>query len=362
MFLAIHPPGLPAAKVTTARQGRSDAGLTAGRMRAPVSVPSWRSSPRPNFFTFPLFPLLMSVLIAGSIALDHVKTPHGEHENLLGGSASYAAIAASFFAPVNLCGVVGHDFPEQHVELFRTRNVNLDGVEFSEGNTFRWTGEYFDDMNTRETLDVALNVLEAWQPRVPESARDSRIVLLANAHPENQHAVLDQAGGGPDFTIADTMDLWITIARDRLLELLQRVDLLVLNDSEAKQFMDTSNLVEAGHRLLDLGPEYVIIKKGEHGALLFGPHRFFSCGAYPLRQVFDPTGAGDSFIGALAGYLCSLGREGGHEFDDLAGAMVRGSILAGYTCESFSTHRLEKLNRDEFDTRLEEYRAFTRFA
>ncbi|MCB1078050.1 MAG: bifunctional hydroxymethylpyrimidine kinase/phosphomethylpyrimidine kinase [Verrucomicrobiae bacterium] len=302
----------------------------------------------------------MSVLISGSIALDHVKTPHDEHDNLLGGSASYAAIAASFFSPVNLVGIVGHDFPQEHIDLFKDRSVDLGGVEFSEGGTFRWSGEYFDDMNTRETLDVALNVLEAWQPSIPETFRSSRIILLANAHPENQHSVLDQVGEGPVFTIADTMDLWITIARERLLELLKRVDLLVINDSEAKQLMETTNLIAAGKRLCEMGPSYVIIKKGEHGALLFGNHRFFSCGAYPLNQVYDPTGAGDSFVGSLAGYLASLGKDE-FSFEDLSNAVARGTIIAGYTCESFSTHRLEKLSNDEFETRLAEFRGFTRF-
>lgn len=302
----------------------------------------------------------MSVLISGSIALDRVKTPHDEHDNLLGGSASYAAIAASFFSPVHLVGIVGHDFPNEHLDLLKSRNIKMDGVQFSEGETFRWAGEYFDDMNTRETLDVALNVLEAWKPEIPDPFKKSRIVLLANDHPDNQHSVLDQCGDHPDFTIADTMDLWITIARDPLMELLKRIDLLVLNDGEAKQLLDTTNLVDAGHRLREMGPRYVIIKKGEHGALLFGEHGFFSCGAYPLRQVFDPTGAGDSFVGGMAGYLATLD-SGQFELPELAGAVARGSIIAGYTCESFSTHRLQELSKDEFETRLDEFRRFTVF-
>ena len=305
-----------------------------------------------------IFP--MSVLISGSIALDRVKTPRDEHDNLLGGSASYAAIAASFFSNARLVSVVGHDFPEIHLDLLKSRQINTDGLEFSEGDTFRWSGEYFDDMNTRETLDVALNVLEAWKPKIPDSFKDSPIVLLANSHPDNQHSVLDQCDGNPAFSIADTMDLWITIARDRLLELLRRVDLLVLNDGEAKQLVDTTNLIEAGHRLREMGPRFVVIKKGEHGALMFGEHRFFSCGAFPLREVFDPTGAGDSFVGGLAGYLASLDKTS-YDFDDLIRAAVRGSILAGYTCESFSTHRLQKLRPDEFETRLDEFRRFSQF-
>ena len=306
----------------------------------------------------------MSVLVSGSIALDHVKTPEAERADLLGGSASFAAIAASFFSPVNLVGVVGKDFPEEHVKLFESRNVNLEGLEYSEGNTFRWSGEYFDDMNTRETLDVALNVLEAWDPKVPESyLQSTRIAVLANTHPENQHAVLDQLGDAVAFTVADTMDLWINLARDRLEELLSRVDLLVLNDSEAREMMGTNNLIGAGHRLLQGGPQNVIIKKGEHGAMLFGHDGdFFTTGAYPLHEVHDPTGAGDSFIGGFAGYLASLERAGGYSFEDLANATVRGTIVAGYTCESFSTHSLEKLTKDEFEVRLEEYRSYTAFS
>ena len=304
----------------------------------------------------------MSVLISGSIALDHVKTQKEEQENLLGGSASFATIAASFFSPVNLVSVVGKDFPEEHLELFKSRDVNLDGVEFSEGETFRWSGEYSEDMNTRETHDVALNVLEEWEPKIPESiVESSRIVLLANASPDNQHQVLDQLGDSPDFIIADTMDLWITIARHRLEELLPRLDLLVLNDSEARLLLEDSNLVSCGKKLLAMGPGYVIIKKGEHGALLFGPdEQFFSSGAYPLNELHDPTGAGDSFIGGLAGYLDSLGRSE-FSFDDLKSAIVRGTIVAGYTCESFSTHRLESLSPDDFQARLDAFRAFTAF-
>lgn len=303
----------------------------------------------------------MSVLISGSIAIDHVKTPHDEHQNLLGGSASFAAIAASFFSPVNLISIVGADFPEKHIDLFKSRDINLDGVQFSDGETFRWSGEYFDDMNTRETLDVALNVLEEYQPKLPESTRNSRIVLLANDSPDNQHSVLDQIGGKPNFVIADTMDLWITVARERLLELLPRLDLLVLNDGEAKLLLETGNLVEAGHRLLEMGPKFVIIKKGEHGAMLFGKNRFFTCGAYPLLTLHDPTGAGDSFIGSMAGYLCQLDQSE-LDFDHLTGAIARGTIIAGYSCESFSTHRLQELSTEEFQTRLEEFRQYSTFS
>lgn len=302
----------------------------------------------------------MSVLVSGSIAIDNVKTQKASQENLLGGSASYAAIAASFYAPSHIVGVVGHDFPEEHLELLKSRDINLDGIEFSEGETFRWTGEYMEDMNDRETLEVALNVLESWKPAVADSQKGAKINLLANAHPMNQHDVIDQVEGGPAFTIADTMDLWIQISRDDLERLLKRIDLLVLNDSEAKLMMDTSNIVAAGKALREMGPKYVIVKKGEHGAMLFGENDFFTCPAFPLHDVFDPTGAGDSFIGGAAGYLASLGKDE-FSFDDLTSAIARGTILASYTCESFSTHALQELQKEEFEGRLATFRKYCKF-
>lgn len=302
----------------------------------------------------------MSVLVSGSIAIDHVKTQKASQENLLGGSASYAAIAASFFSPAGIVGVVGHDFPQEHLDLLKSYEINLDGIEFSEGETFRWTGEYMEDMNERETLAVALNVLESWKPAVADSQKGACINLLANAHPLNQHDVIDQVGDGPSFTIADTMDLWIQISREELERLLKRVDLLVLNDSEAKLMLDTSNVVAAGRALREMGPKYVIVKKGEHGAMLFGENDFFTCPAFPLHDVFDPTGAGDTFIGGFAGYLASLGKES-FEFGDLTSAIARGTILASYTCESFSTHALQSLTRESFDERLKTFRQYCTF-
>ncbi|HRQ89353.1 MAG TPA: PfkB family carbohydrate kinase [Bacteroidia bacterium] len=303
----------------------------------------------------------MSVLVSGSIAIDNVKTQKASQENLLGGSASYAAIASSFFSPTGIVGVVGHDFPTEHLDRFKQHGLNLEGIEFSQGETFRWSGEYMEDMNNRETLEVALNVLESWQPKVADSQKaTTKVNLLANSHPLNQHSVIDQLGDGPGFTIADTMDLWIQISRPELEQLLQRIDLLVLNDSEAKLMMDTSNAVTAGHRLREMGPKYVIVKKGEHGAMLFGESDFFACPAYPLNEVFDPTGAGDTFIGGFAGYLASLGKDS-YGFSDLSGAIARGTILASFACESFSTHALHDLTRDGFETRLDTYRRYCQF-
>jgi sugar/nucleoside kinase (ribokinase family) len=244
--------------------------------------------------------------------------------------------------------------------LLKGRDINLDGIEFSEGETFRWTGEYMEDMNERETLEVALNVLESWKPAVADSQKDAKINLLANAHPMNQHDVIDQVGDNPDFTIADTMDLWIQVSRDELERLLKRIDLLVLNDSEARLMMDDSNIVSAGRQLREMGPEYVIVKKGEHGAMLFGESDFFACPAFPLHEVFDPTGAGDSFIGGFAGYLAGLGKSE-FSFEDLTSAIARGTILASFTCESFSTHALHGLEQDRFEERLESFRGYCSF-
>jgi sugar/nucleoside kinase (ribokinase family) len=302
----------------------------------------------------------MSVLIAGSLAIDTVKTPTAERLNQLGGSAAYASIASSFFAPTRLVSIIGHDFPKGHMEILTNRGIDIEGVEVSEGETFRWSGEYHDDLNSRTTHDVAINVLENFDPKVPESYKDSRIVVLGNMSPQNQIDALKQVEN-PVFTIADTMDLWINIMRDQLMTLLGQVDMLVLNDSEAKELMRTNNLVVAGHEMQKLGPKSVVIKTGEHGALLFGENgEFFRCGAYPLTVVEDPTGAGDSFLGGLAGFLNATGKnEIG--FDDLKQAIVHGTVMASYNCQSFSTDRLHSLTKEDIDSRFAEFRKFTAF-
>ncbi len=282
----------------------------------------------------------MSVLIVGSIGLDDIKTPLEEHQNLLGGSASYASISASFFSPVNLVGIVGEDFPKEHIELFKSRKVDLEGLQIVPGETFRWSGEYMWDLNTRETRSLALNVFEHFTPKLPESYKGTPIVLLANIAPDLQHHVLDQVAL-PRFVIADTMDLWINIAKERLVELLARVHMLILNDGEARQLTGETSLIKAGHKLRAMGPQFVAVKKGEHGCLLFGDDgQFFSCPAYPLEDIHDPTGAGDCFAGGLAGYLA---KKDGAEitFDTLKQAVVYGSVLASYNVEKFSLERLK---------------------
>ena len=250
----------------------------------------------------------MSVIIGGTIAIDNVKTPTAEAKNLLGGSASFASLAASYYTDkVNLVGIIGHDYPAEHLAMLESHGVDLTGVERSESESFTWTGEYMENMNDRETHAVALNVLEGWEVKVPEVIADSNIVVLANMSPENQLQMLAQCQAENRYVIADTMDLWISIANEPLHEVLQNIDMLVLNESEARQFAETSNLILAGEKLLAKGPTHVIIKLGEFGAVLFGPEgKMFRLHAWPLKEVADPTGAGDSFLGGMAGYLDNL--------------------------------------------------------
>jgi sugar/nucleoside kinase (ribokinase family) len=301
----------------------------------------------------------MSVLVVGSIALDTVKTPVEEHADLLGGSASYAAVGASFFSPVNFVGVVGNDFPPAHVEYLRSRSINLDGLQTVEGKTFRWSGEYMWDLNTRETRSVELNVFEHFNPTLPAAYTDTPFVLLANIAPKLQSHVLDQMSK-PRFVVADTMDLWINIAKDDLVDLLKRVDMLILNDSEARQFTSETSLIRAGAKIRAMGPKYVAIKKGEHGCLLFAEGKFFSCGAYPLEDIHDPTGAGDTFAGGLVGYLAA--QDHGHvAFDVLRKGVVYGSVLASFNVEAFSLQRLRTLTQNDIDERYEMFRIMSHF-
>lgn len=301
----------------------------------------------------------MSVLIVGSVALDDIETPLEKHADLLGGSASYASVAAAYFSPVRFVGIVGEDFPAAHLDFFRSRSIDLEGLQIAPGETFRWSGKYHWDMNSRETLSVQLNVFETFSPRLPEVYRDSRIVLLANISPELQNHVLDQTTR-PHFVIADTMDLWIDIAREELLRLLTRVDMLILNDSEARQLTQSQSLIKAGRALQERGPAYVAIKKGEHGCLLFGPQEFFVCPAFPLEEIRDPTGAGDTFAGGLAGYLAACAKGPEVSFADLRQAVVYGSVLASYNVEDFSLQRMRTLARSEIDERLALLREISR--
>jgi len=299
----------------------------------------------------------MSVLITGSVALDSVKTPLEEHHDLLGGSASYASVAASFFTPVNMVAIVGTDFPKKYFELYRKHGINLDGLQVAAGQTFRWSGEYEWDLNKRQTLSVCLNVFETFQPGLPEAYKATPYVLLANISPKLQMHVLAQVSG-PKFVVADTMDLWIERERDALVELLRHIDCLILNESEAREFTQQTNLIKAGRQILKQGPKFVVVKKGEHGSLLFANDMFFSAPAYPLEGIHDPTGAGDCFAGGFAGYLAWKDRV---DHNTLRNAVIHGSVIASYCVEDFSLTRLESLTQPEIKERYDLFQVMSRF-
>jgi sugar/nucleoside kinase (ribokinase family) len=299
----------------------------------------------------------MSLLITGSIALDSVKTPLEEHADLLGGSASYASLAAGFFTPVNMVGIVGSDFPKHYLDLYKKHGVNLDGLEIADGKTFRWSGEYEWDLNKRRTLSVALNVFEKFNPTLPAAYRQADYVFLANISPQLQMHVLSQVEK-PKFVVADTMDLWLEIAREPLMELLKKIDCLILNESEARELMKETSLIKAGRAILKLGPKYVCIKKGEHGCLLFSHDLFFSAPAYPLEDIHDPTGAGDCFAGAFAGYIA---RHKNTDHKTLRQAVIYGSVVASFNVEAFSLKRLETLTFADIERRYLYFQQMSHF-
>lgn len=290
----------------------------------------------------------MSVLIVGSTALDSIYTPKAKRPRLLGGSASHASVAASFFSPVHLVGVVGDDFPRAYLQLYRRHRINLDALQIKPGKTFHWAGEYELNMNNRRTLKTELGVFERFNPELPGSLRGVQFVLLANIAPSLQHRVLDQVRK-PKFVIADTMDLWLNAARAELLQLLRRIDAFVLNDSEARLLTGDDNLISAIQKIHRLGPKHVIVKKGEHGSVLSSPGGFFLAPAFPLLKIVDPTGAGDSFVGGLIGYLAS-GR--GSIEANLRRAIIYGTAVASFCCEGFGLTRTTGINRREIERRV----------
>ncbi len=299
----------------------------------------------------------MSVLIVGSTALDSIKTPQAENPRLLGGSASHAAVAASFFGPVRLVGIVGADFPARYLKLYRRHKIDLEGLQIAPGKTFHWSGEYEVNMNNRRTLATELGVFETFRPRLPESYRDSRFVLLANIAPSLQGHVLDQMRR-PKFVVADTMDLWLNVALADLLKLLRRVDGFVLNESEARQLAQEDNLVRAAQKIHRLGPRHVIVKKGEHGALLSSGGKLFLAPAFPLRRVVDPTGAGDSFAGGMMGWLAAAR---GPAEANLRRAMLYGSAVASFCCEGFGLAATARASRAAIEKRFRALQVLTRF-
>jgi sugar/nucleoside kinase (ribokinase family) len=299
----------------------------------------------------------MSVLIVGSTALDSIKTPKAANPRLLGGSASHAAVAASFFGPVNLVGVVGDDFPRRYIQLYRRHGIDLEGLQRLPGKTFHWSGEYESNMNNRRTLLTELGVFETFNPTLPKAYQSTPFVLLANIAPALQHHVLDQMRR-PRFVAADTMDLWLNVALPDLLKLLKRLDAFVLNDSEAQMLTGEGNVFVALKKIHRMGPTHVVIKQGSHGSILSSPGGLFICPAYPLRKVVDPTGAGDSFVGGMMGYLAAAK---GLVDDHIRRAMVYGSVVASFCCEGFGLQRTTRITRAQIDGRVKELERLTRF-
>ncbi|NVJ26086.1 MULTISPECIES: PfkB family carbohydrate kinase [Myxococcus] len=300
----------------------------------------------------------MSLLVVGSVALDSVETPFGQKEDVLGGSATYFSTSASFFTPARIVAVVGEDFDEAHLSFLKGRGIDLEGLTRVPGRTFRWKGRYGYELNEAKTLDTQLNVFQTFSPELPDAYRDTPYVFLGNIHPELQSRVVDQVRS-PKLVAADTMNFWIQGSREALLKTLQRVNLLFVNDSEARQLAGEHNVVKAARAILGMGPQRVVIKRGEYGALLFEKDHVFACPAFPLAEVFDPTGAGDTFAGGFMGALATATSD--IDSTVLRRAMVMGSVMASFTVEKFSLERLREVTHPEIRARFAEFRKLTHF-
>jgi sugar/nucleoside kinase (ribokinase family) len=301
----------------------------------------------------------VGILVVGSFALDSVQTPFDRIDEALGGSATYISIAASYFSgPIKVVGVVGDDFPKSYIDLLNNYNIDLEGLEIIPGGkTFRWAGKYHYDLNVRDTLFTELNVFEKFEPKIPTSAKNSKFICLGNIDPVLQSKVLDQMED-PQFIVCDTMNFWIEGKKAELLELLTKVSVLIINDSEARLLVQEPNLIKAAKKIRELGPQILIIKKGEHGALLFTNNTIFSAPAYPMENIFDPTGAGDSFAGGFIGYLFKT-RD--LSTDSLKRAVIYGSTMASFCVEKFSTKGLENLSLLQIQDRFRQFMNLSRF-
>jgi sugar/nucleoside kinase (ribokinase family) len=304
----------------------------------------------------------MSLVVVGSVAYDGVETPHGKVERMLGGACTYIALAASYFTPVKIVAVVGDDFAEEDRQLLASRNIDLEGLETASGKTFFWKGVYSQDMNDRETLVTDLNVFADFQPKLPESYKAAPYLLLGNIQPGLQKEVQQQMTG-LRFAGGDTMNFWINDFRAQLLDTIRTWDFLLINDSEAKLLSGESNLRRAAEKIMDMGPNTLVIKRGEYGATLFRRDTLFMVPGYLLEQVFDPTGAGDCFAGGFTGYLASRGIDLKGKVDrlDLHRAVIYGSVMGSFCCERFGVDRFRTLTKQEIDARFEEFRSFTEF-
>ena len=299
----------------------------------------------------------MDILVIGSVAFDSVETPFGRGDDVLGGSATYFSTSASFFTGVQLVAVVGDDFPEEHKEFLSSRGVDLAGLQTRPGETFRWKGRYGYDLNEAQTLETHLNVFETFHPQLPESYRKAEYVFLANIDPELQLEVLNQVER-PKLIACDTMNFWIEGKREALVRTLGHVDILVINEAEVRQLADEANLVKASRAVLTMGPKTLVVKRGEYGVLVFTEHSIFSAPAYPLEEVFDPTGAGDTFAGGFMGYLAATNNLSD---ETIRKATVFGSVMASFTVEDFSLNRLRKLSWSEVEERFRRFQALTAF-
>ncbi|QTE24034.1 PfkB family carbohydrate kinase [Polaribacter cellanae] len=303
----------------------------------------------------------MSKLLAvGTVAFDAIETPFGKTDKILGGSGSYIGLSASQFGvKTGIVSVVGGDFPQSYLEMMNSKGINTEGVEIDKnGKTFFWSGKYHNDMNSRDTLITELNVLETFTPVVPDSFKDAGIVMLGNLHPLTQASVLDQMSKKPKLVVLDTMNFWMDIALDDLYAVLKRVDVITINDEEARQLSGEYSLVNAAKKIHTMGPKYVVIKKGEHGALLFNDGKMFFAPALPLAEVFDPTGAGDTFAGGFCGYLAKTEDV---SFENMKNAIIYGSNLASFCVEKFGTERMQELTAKEVKTRLQAFKDLTQF-
>lgn len=298
----------------------------------------------------------MSLAVVGSVALDTVETPAGKNVDGLGGAATFFSLAASNYTDVHLVGVVGEDFPQLHIDLFDTKGINIEGLERAKGKTFRWSGRYHDDINLRDTLDTQLNVFETFHPILPKAAANAKYLFLGNIHPALQLEVLRQSRS--EFVALDTMNLWIDTTRDELKEVLAKVDCLIINDEEVFELTGERNVVRGAQKIQQMGPSIVAPKKGEHGCLLFVGNKIFSAPAFPMADVIDPTGAGDTFAGGFMGYIA---QQDSIDYDTLKRAVIHGSVVASYTCEEFGVERIALVSKEEIDTRYQAFVDLSRF-
>jgi sugar/nucleoside kinase (ribokinase family) len=303
---------------------------------------------------------MSKLLIVGTVAFDAIETPFGKTDKILGGAATYIGLSASFFnVDAAIVSVVGEDFPQEHLDLLSERNINIEGIEVVKGGkTFFWSGKYHNDMNSRDTLATELNVLADFNPVVPQAYQDASVVMLGNLHPIVQSSVLNQMTTQPKLVVLDTMNFWMDCALPELVEVINRVDIITINDEEARQLSGEYSLVKAAAKIQTMGPKYVVIKKGEHGALIFHNKDVFFAPALPLEEVFDPTGAGDTFAGGFSGYLS---QSEDFSFENMKNAIIHGSNLASFCVEKFGTERMVNLGEEDVYARLQQFKALTQF-